>query len=253
MTQYEGKELMTNYWANQDNPIKEDTVKYCKENVSLVIATLNEEKSLRQIIEASKSFCSEILVIDGNSTDQTVEVAKTSSALVYFDNGLGKGDALRVGIEKASRDIIVFIDADMSHDPNDIPKLVQPIFENNADHVIGSRPKGGSDELHGDLNKFLRMIGSDIITLGINYRFNIRLTESQNGFRAIRKEVAEKLGLVENITTIEQEMTIKTLKKGFRIAEVPTHEYARLYGESNISLMKVSFRYIYSWLKYLFF
>jgi len=112
---------------------------------------------------------------------------------------------------------------------------------------------GGSDEAHGDLYKFIRMWGSDIITLGINYRFNVRLTDSQNGFRAIRRDVARALNLKENITTIEQEMVIKTLKKGYRMAEVPAHEYARKYGTSSIKLRKVMFRYVYSWLKYLFF
>jgi dolichol-phosphate mannosyltransferase len=113
--------------------------------------------------------------------------------------------------------------------------------------------RGGSDELHGDLGKFIRMVGSDIITLGINYRFGVRLTDSQNGFRAIRKSVAESLGLREDITTVEQEMIIKTLRKGYRIFEVPSHEYARKFGDSNINVRKVWFRYVYSWIKYLFF
>jgi len=99
----------------------------------------------------------------------------------------------------------------------------------------------------------MRMIGSDIITLGINYRFGVRLSESQNGFRAILTRVARELDLREEITTIEQEMTIKTLRCGYRIAEVPTHEYQRRFGESKIQLRRVSIRYVYSWLKYLFF
>jgi len=112
---------------------------------------------------------------------------------------------------------------------------------------------GGSDEAHGDIYKFLRTVASDIITLGINYRFNVRLTDSQNGFRAIRTKVARQLNLKEDITTIEQEMIIKTLRAGYRMAEVPSHEYARKYGQSVIKLRKVAFRYFYSWLKYLFF
>ena len=150
-------------------------------------------------------------------------------------------------------DIIVFIDADGSHDPDDIPELIKPIIEGRVDHMTASRMRGGSDELHGDFSKFFRMMGSDIITLGINYRFNVRLTDCQNGFRAIKTEVARKLDLKENITTIEQEMIIKTLKKGYSMGEIPSHEYERKYGESCISLQKVWFRYVYSWLKYLFF
>ena len=90
------------------------------------------------------------------------------------------------------------------------------------------------------------MIGSDIILIAINTRFKVFLTDSQNGFRAIRTDVARQLGLKENITTIEQEMTIKCLKKGFRIGEVAAHEYARRSGQSSIKLRKVWFRYIWS-------
>jgi dolichol-phosphate mannosyltransferase len=77
------------------------------------------------------------------------------------------------------------------------------------------------------------------------------LTDSQNGFRAIKKDVILSLKLKENITTIEQEMTMKCLKKGFIITEVPTHEYSRKYGESVIKLRKVWFRYVYSFIKHL--
>ena len=96
-------------------------------------------------------------------------------------------------------------------------------------------------------------MGSSFITACINARFNVRLSESQNGFRAIRTEVLRNIGLVENITTIEQEMIIKTLKKGYRMGEVPTHEHKRKAGYSKISVRKVAFRYVYSMIKYLYF
>lgn len=223
------------------------------QKVSVIVPTRNEERGLGLLLQYCKPYADELIVVDGHSTDRTREIATEQGAKVILDHGLGKGDAVRTAIAFASGDILVFIDADYSHRPSDIPRLVAPILRGEADHVVGSRPRGGSDELHGDFNKFMRMIGSDIITLGINYRFHVRLSESQNGFRAIRAEVARVLDLRENITTIEQEMTIKTLARGFRIVEVPTHEYARRYGESKILLRKVAFRYVYSWLKYLFF
>jgi len=98
-----------------------------------------------------------------------------------------------------------------------------------------------------------RIIGGSIITTLINYRFNTRLSESQNGFRAINKKTGRELGLKELITSIEHEMLIKCLKKGHRVVEVPSHEYKRLGGESKIKLEKVAFRYIYSCLKYCYF
>lgn len=224
-----------------------------EDRITIVIPAKNEEKSIQSIIEKCQKYSNEIIVVDGHSTDRTREVAESMNVKVYLDNRKGKGDALRVAISKATKEIIVFIDSDCSHDPDEIPKLVQPIIEGKADHVTGSRMRGGSDELHGDIGKFIRMIGSDIITLGINYRFGVRLTDSQNGFRAVKRDVAVSLDLKENITTIEQEMIIKTLRKGYRMAEVASHEYRRKYGDSNIKVSKVCFRYVYSWLKYLLF
>jgi len=222
------------------------------QRVSVVIPAINEERSIAEIIEGCKKVADEVLVVDGHSRDRTREISKKLGVKVVLDNKKGKGDAIRVGVEYVSGDVIVFIDADGSHNPKDIPSLVAPIFSGTADHVTGSRMLGGSDELHGDIGKFIRMIGSDIITLGINYTFNVRLTDSQNGFRAIRTDVAKKLGTREIITSIEQEMIIRTLALGYRMAEVPTHEYMRKHGESRIQVSKVAWRYVYSWAKYLF-
>jgi len=92
-------------------------------------------------------------------------------------------------------------------------------------------------------------MGSALITALINWRFGVHLSESQNGFRAIRTTVLKALDLQENSTTIEQEMIIKTLKKGYTMAEVPAHEYRRRHGVSHIRLRKVWVRYLYSLVK----
>jgi len=217
-----------------------------------VIMTRNEEGNIADIIRTTKPFVDEIYVVDGHSTDRTGEIAEAEGAKVLLDNGKGKGDGIRTAIKKIDSDILVFIDADGSHDPQDIPKLVAPIKAGRADMVVGSRGRGGSDELHGDIQKLLRMIGSDIILIAINYRWKCHLTDSQNGFRAVRTKAARDLNLKENITTIEQEMTMKFLKKGYKIDEIPAHEYARKHGQSSIRLGKVWFRYIWSAVKNLF-
>jgi len=222
-----------------------------QQKVCVVIPAKNEEAGIHETIELSKAYADRIIVIDGHSTDRTREIAEQSGVEVFLDDGKGKGSAIRQAISLVNEDIIVFIDADGSHNPHDIPRLVIPIIRGEYDHVGGSRTRGGSDELHGDLEKFLRMIGSDIITLSINYRFGVRLTDSQNGFRAIRTTVAKDLDLRENITTIEQEMIMKSLRKRYRVGEVPTFEHARKGGRSKIILRKVWFRYVYSMIKYL--
>lgn len=224
--------------------------------ISVVIPAANEEATIGRVIEECKPYAGELMVIaagGGKLKDRTAKIAQEHGVQVYYDEGRGKGEAVRLGLKLSKGEVTVFIDADGSHDANDIPKLVRPILEGKAELVIGSRMRGGSDELYGDLNKFLRMLGSDIITLGIDYRFGVQLSDSQNGFRAIKTSVGRQLLLKENITTIEQEMTIKVLKKGYRVIEVPAHEYARQSGESVIKLRKVWFRYVYSWLKYLLF
>jgi dolichol-phosphate mannosyltransferase len=184
----------------------------------VVIPAKDEEGLIGEIVDAVKPYADEVLVVDGRSRDRTPAIAAEHGARVIQDHGRGKGEALRLSFDAATTDILVFIDADGSHDPRDIPALVAPIRAGEADLVIGSRGKGGSDELHGTLEQFIRYVGSQLIMLAVNYRWNVRLTDSQNGFRAIRRDVAVRLGLTSNLTTIEQEMLMKALKQGYRVA-----------------------------------
>jgi len=221
--------------------------------LTVVIPALNEAQTIADVISQVKNYSDDVIVIDGNSTDNTTDISLGLGATIVKDHGQGKGEAIRTVIPHLKREITVFIDADGSHDPRDIPALIAPIVEGRADHVSASRLTGGSSELHGGFDECFRLMGSSFITACINHRFGVTLSESQNGFRAIRTDVLRSLGLQENITTIEQEMIIKTLKKGFRMAEVPSHEHKRKAGYSKISLKKVSFRYVYSFVKYLYF
>ncbi len=221
--------------------------------VSVCIPAKNEEPTIEEIVTRCRPHADELFVVDGHSTDRTRALAEALGVPVYLDAGRGKGCAVREAIARASGDILVTIDADMSFDPDDIPRLVAPVANGQAEYGNGSRMRGGSDELHGDLDKFIRMMGQDIITLGINYRFGVRLTDSQSGFRAFDLAAARSITLREDITTTEQEMVIKFLRRGYRIVEVPTHEYASRRDRSHISLRRHAFRYVYSWLRYLFF
>jgi len=223
-------------------------------NLCVIIPAKDEEKSIGEIIEGCKKYAERVVVLDGYSKDKTREIAEKSGAEVILQKGKGKGAAIRTSAEHVSdEDIVVFIDADCSHDPDDILELIKPIQEGKADHVTGSRLFGGSSELHGGFDEFMRLTGSSFITFCINNKFNVSLSDSQNGFRAIRGAVLKDLDLRENITTIEQEMIIKTLKKGYTMDEVPAHEYRRKYGESHIEVHRVFFRYVYSFIKYLYF
>jgi dolichol-phosphate mannosyltransferase len=217
--------------------------------VTVVVPTRDEEGLVGEIVDAVRPYADEVLVVDGHSRDRTREIAAAHGARVVLDHGKGKGEALRLSIAEATHDVLVFIDADGSHDPKDIPALVAPILAGQADMVIGSRGRGGSDELHGTIEQFIRYSGSQLIMLAINYRWNVRLTDSQNGFRAVRRDVAGKLGLSSNLTTIEQEMLMKALKRGFRVSEIPSHEYERRWGTSKVVVWKLWFAYGWSFVR----
>jgi dolichol-phosphate mannosyltransferase len=223
------------------------------ENVTVVIPAKNEAPTIGAVVGACRRHGSRVLVVDGHSVDGTREAASAAGAEVVLDRGRGKGDALRVAAGAVGTDITVFIDADGSHDPDDIPRLLAPILAGEADHVSGSRLMGGSSELHGGFDEFLRLTGSSFITACINWRFGVVLSESQNGLRAIRTSVLQALDLREDLTTIEQEMVIKTLLMGFTMGEVATHEHKRRHGVSHIVLWRVAPRYVFSLVRYLFF
>ncbi len=213
---------------------------------SVVVPARNEEATIGDVLRGVRDFTDDLIVVDGHSSDRTVDIAQQFYARVVTDHGRGKGDAVRVGLSEARLPITVFIDADGSHDPKDIPKLVSPIASREAALVIGSRMLGGSEELFGSIPEVIRLLGSLVISLSINYRYGPRLTDYQNGFRAIRTEVGRSIGLTSNITTIEQEMAMKCLQYGYGVTEVPTHEYRRKGGESKINVMFVAHVYVWN-------
>lgn len=217
--------------------------------VTIVIPARDEGPTITAIVRGALRIGEQVIVVDGHSRDETANLAREAGAQVILDNRKGKGDAIRCAIPHVRNEVTVFIDADGSHELRDIPRLVRPILDGRFDHVHGSRMLGGSSELHGGFDEFLRLIGSSIITLLINKKYGTKLSDSQNGFRAVRTEVLRSLDLHEDITTIEQEMVFETLRNGYRLGEVPTHEYSRHAGESKISLKKVWFQYGWCLLK----
>ncbi len=214
-------------------------------HISAVVCARNEADGIARIVEALKPVADEILVIDGHSKDQTAARAEAAGARVVQDNGKGKGDAYQVGIREATGDILVFIDADGSHEPADIPRLVQPITEGHADLVIASRHRGGSDEWEGDLNTWLRSIGSGFLSVVINARWKSNLTDVLNGYRACRRDAALKVPLRAVDFDIEQHMIVQYLKHGHRVAEVPSHEYCRQWGKSKLPTYRKA--YLFFW------
>ncbi|MBF0180704.1 MAG: glycosyltransferase family 2 protein [Magnetococcales bacterium] len=220
---------------------------------TIVIPTRNEADTIGEMVACCLRLTPHVLVVDTLSTDGTPQLAERAGARLLRVTTPGKGAALRAAMPHVATELVVFIDADGSHVPADIPKLLQPILEGRADHVQASRLLGGSSELHGSFQEFFRLAGSAFITACINWRFGVAISDSQNGFRAMRRDLFVTLDSRERITTIEQELIIRTLKRGYRLAEIPSHEHARIFGASKIHLGNVWWRYGYALLRDLFF
>jgi dolichol-phosphate mannosyltransferase len=238
-------------YAPSGEPASAPVLRVPDSSVTIVIPTKNEEGLIGEIVDAVRPY-GDVLVVDGHSTDRTREIAAGHGARVILDNRRGKGEAIRRAFEEPGGAILVFIDADGSHETRDIPALVAPIAAGQADLVIASRGKGGSDELHGTLGQFIRYVGSQLIMLAINYRWNVRLSDSQNGFRAIRRDVARSLNLRSNLTTIEQEMLMRALKRGYRVSEIASHEYERRWGTSKVVVWRLWWAYVWSFWRNIF-
>lgn len=218
---------------------------YNRERVTTVILARNEEATIAQAVTDASRWSAIVVVMDGRSTDTTAAEAQEHGARVVTDEGRGKGAAIRQSLALCKTEFVVFMDADGSHDPHDIPKLVGPLASGDADLCVGSRFAGGSDELSVSVAQLVRTIGNILMNIAINKRWNVELTDTLNGFRAIRLAAALVVGLKEDTHTIEQEMVMKFLRHGFRVANAPTHEYRRQFGESHIRIWREWPRFVW--------
>ena len=222
------------------------------ESIGLVLFTKNEERSLGDLIDEVLHYFSKknIFVIDGHSEDNSVLVAKQRGVSVIFDDRQGKGSAIQVALKHIERDILIFMDSDGSHRPQELPLLLEPLLKDQSiAMVIGSRFKGKSDELRGSFHELLRLFANYAGTLLVNFIFQVKLTDIQNGFRAVRTEVIRSLLLSEKSFAIEQEMVIRCLKKRMKIVEIPSWELRRRFDVSHVIPRKMFYRYVSSFIK----
>jgi len=204
-------------------------------NVSIIIPAKNEGEGIGKVIEQVKPYADEVIVVDGHSQDGTKEIAESLGVRYVLDNKKGRGDAVKVGINHAKYETLLFFDADGSHDPKDIPIFLQPLKDGSADMVIGSRRTGGSLDVKINFTGIVRVAGCDLLVMLINSRWKANLTDVLYSFRAIKKNVAKDLNFKANDFYIEQEMVVKCLKKKYRIKEIPSREFARGWGKSKLN------------------
>ncbi len=187
--------------------------------ISVVIPAYNEEKRLLRVLERVPDFVDEVIVVDDGSSDGTypsaLSFSKKDSRVKAFrlEKNCGKGCAMREGIKYASGDIVVFMDADGQHRPEDVIKLVEPVVDGKADVVIGAR--------RGDLKSrpLHRRLSNIITTKLIRLKLRTYVYDTQSGFRAFRREFLP--GIESDRYEVETEMLFKTAKMGARIGEVP--------------------------------
>lgn len=232
--------------------MKDSKTEEKKSDFCVIIPTKNEEHTIGEILDRVKAHTNNILVVDGHSTDRTISVVEKRNVKYVRDNQRGKGDALKVGVAHSTQDIIVFIDGDGSHNISDIPHLVKPIADGKADLVVGSRILGGSDELHGTFNKFIRNTGTNFLAVLVNKKWKTELSDIENGFRAIRRSAFNQIDLSSQGFTVEQEMVLKCLKKGFVVYEIASHEFARKSGQSKLKTRQ-GFKFLCHFFKEYFF
>ncbi|MBI5199794.1 MAG: glycosyltransferase family 2 protein [Nitrospirae bacterium] len=210
------------------------------QKVSIVIPAMNEEENLPMVLGKVNQFRErmgeyefEVIVVDDHSIDNTYDVARENGVLVFRNEyRAGKGNALRYGFERATGDYIVMLDADCSHNPLDIPAFLEKL-EEGAGLVIGSRIYGGSDEYTR-----IRAFGNIMLTLIFGLLHGRYLSDALNGFKAFRKDVFSDFRYTSSNFEIEIELLVNTLRKGYQIVEVPSHEGARMAGEAKSKVVK---------------
>jgi glycosyltransferase involved in cell wall biosynthesis len=217
--------------------------------LSIIIPVYNEELTIGNIIDRAKTVMNqlglkfEIVVVDDRSYDKSLEVAKKHSAKIYtLKKHLGKGYALRAGFAKAKGDIIVTIDSDGSHRPEELPEVLAPILEDKADLVIGSRYLNHKTVAARKLNAF----GVKLFNYFIEFLTGVAITDSQSGYRAIKRQVLKSQRLNSGGYEIESEMLVKTAKKKFRVTEVPISFEQRTYGRSGVDPIVDGFKILLS-------
>jgi hypothetical protein len=200
--------------------------------VSVVIPTLNEEKNLPHVLSAIPGWVYEVVLVDGNSTDRTVDVAREvlPDVRVVYQSGKGKGNALRAGFAAAAGEIIVMLDADGSTNPAEIPAFVGALLA-GADYAKGSRfiQGGGS----ADMTSF-RRFGHGMLVQLVRATFGCNFSDLCYGYNAFWAHVLPHLSLDADGFEIETLMNVRALKAGLNVVEVHSFEERRLYGEGRL-------------------
>jgi len=204
--------------------------------LSVVMPAFNEGTTLEAVIHKvlSRPETGQLIVVDDASTDSTPDILQKLSSyntrvlVLRHEYNQGKGAALRSGIAASTLPYVIIQDADMEYDPHEYPAMLQPLIENKADVVYGSRFLGGQP--HRVLY-FWHSVGNAALTLLSNMFTNLNLTDMETGFKAFRREVIQKVQIMENRFGFEPEITAKLSRLGARFYEIGISYSGRTYAE----------------------
>lgn len=202
--------------------------------VSVIIAALNEEAAIANVIDSvPKNLADEIVVVDNGSMDRTAEIASAAGARVVKESVAGYGRAFRAGLRSISPkcEIVVFLDGDGSDCPEMMDRLVTPIIEGTSDFVIGSRTRGRRER--GSMN-FHQVFAGYMVGIMLRILYGVRSTD-MGPFRAIRRDTLDRLGLREETYGWPLEMQMRAAQAHVRTMEVPVDYRRRAGGHSKIA------------------
>ena len=227
-----------------------------KKKLSIIIPVYNEENTIQTILKKIDN-CKindldfEIIIINDGSTDDTLKIIKENekyfNQLVNLEKNSGKGFAIKSGLKFATGDYIILQDADLEYDPSEYSKLLNPIINNEADVVYGSRFLGNDERR---VLYFWHTVGNKFLTLLSNMLSNLNLTDMEVCYKVFKAEVIKNINLEENKFGFEPEVTAKIAKKDIKIYEVGIKYFGRKYSEGKKITWKDGFSAIKCIIKY---
>jgi glycosyltransferase involved in cell wall biosynthesis len=225
--------------------------------LSVIVPVFNERNTLVEIVRRMRSvelpegIETEIVVVDDGSTDGTRDVLRqlgdSTLRVVTHHNNKGKGAAVRTGFEHASGDYVLIQDADLEYDPDDWPRLVNPVLRGRARVVYGSRFTGERRNM-----LFLHWVGNRFLSLATNVLYNTTLSDMETCYKLIDRSLLEDIELRSERFDIEPEITAKLLKRGIRIYEVPISYTGREFDEGKKITWRDGLTALFTLIKYRF-
>lgn len=210
--------------------------------LSIIVPVFNEEKTISQILnkihqtKLPKNLTKEIIVVDDGSSDQTAKILQKVQGFFKYtrhNKNLGKGAAVKTGLQKATGEIFIIQDADLEYNPNDYSSLISPILEGKAEVVYGTRLLDYPLNLWGNKKTVLpvHLIANRFLTMLTNILYGSHLTDMETGYKVFKKNILDSINIKAKKFDFEPEVTAKVLKQGIKILEIPIKTTPRTYQE----------------------